>query len=83
MGGGIEAKGLEKVRLTKPPACGNPSGVPKYILATARIGDLEALALDVGNSLEYGVDPICAEDVMYGQRTIPAIMASRGGIRPY
>jgi alpha-galactosidase len=51
----------------------------KYIMNCVRIGGLEAYATDVNIPLKYGVDQcvgdtICAGGIMYGQRTIPAIL---------
>jgi alpha-galactosidase len=51
----------------------------KYIMNCVRIGGLEAYAGDVNIPLKYGVDQcvgdtICAGGIMYGQRTIPAMM---------
>jgi alpha-galactosidase len=51
----------------------------KYIMNCVRIGGLEAYATDVNIPLKYGVDQcvgdtICAGGIMYGQRTIAAMM---------
>ncbi|NJM28747.1 MAG: alpha-galactosidase [Rhizobiales bacterium] len=51
----------------------------KYIMNCVRIGGLEAYAADVNIPLKYGVDQcvgdtICAGGVMYGQRTMTAMM---------
>jgi alpha-galactosidase len=51
----------------------------KYIMNCVRIGGLEAYATDVNIPLKYGVDQcvgdtICAGGIMYGQRTIPALL---------
>jgi alpha-galactosidase len=51
----------------------------RYVMNVARIGGLEAFASDIAVPLKYGVDQcvgdtICAGGIMYGQRTIPAIM---------
>jgi alpha-galactosidase len=51
----------------------------KYVMNCVRIGGLEAFAGDVNIPLKYGVDQcvgdtICAGGIMYGQRTIPAML---------
>jgi alpha-galactosidase len=51
----------------------------KYVMNCVRIGGLEAFADDIRIPLKYGVDQcvgdtICAGGIMYGQRTIPAMM---------
>ncbi len=51
----------------------------KYIMNCVRIGGLEAYAHDVNIPLKYGIDQcvgdtICAGGIMYGQRTIPALL---------
>jgi alpha-galactosidase len=50
-----------------------------YIICCARIGGLAAFATDIEIPLKYGVDQcvgdtICAGGIMYGQRSIPAIL---------
>ena len=50
-----------------------------YVVNCARIGGLEAFALDIEIPLRYGVDQcvgdtICAGGIMYGQRSIPKIL---------
>jgi alpha-galactosidase len=50
-----------------------------YIMNCVRIGGLEAYAGDVNIPLKYGIDQcvgdtICAGGIMYGQRTIPAML---------
>src|SRR3954467_10554636 len=50
-----------------------------YLICTIRQGGLEAFQLDVDIPLKYGVDQcvgdtICAGGIMYGQRTIPALL---------
>src|SRR5262245_46506233 len=50
-----------------------------YVISMIRQGGLEAFALDVDIPLKYGVDQcvgdtICAGGIMYGQRTIPALL---------
>lgn len=50
-----------------------------YILCTIRQGGLEAFQSDIDIPLKYGIDQcvgdtICAGGIMYGQRTIPALL---------
>lgn len=57
-----------------------------YIICTIRQGGLEAFALDIDIPLKYGVDQ-CVGDtlapggIMYGQRTIPALLDICADIR--
>jgi alpha-galactosidase/6-phospho-beta-glucosidase family protein len=51
----------------------------RYVINCARIGGLEAFADDIRIPLQYGVDQcvgdtICAGGILYGQRSIPAIL---------
>jgi alpha-galactosidase len=51
----------------------------RYVMNCVRIGGLEAFADDIRIPLKYGVDQcvgdtICAGGIMYGQRTIPAML---------
>ncbi len=51
----------------------------RYVMNCVRIGGLEAFADDIRIPLKYGIDQcvgdtICAGGIMYGQRTIPALM---------
>lgn len=51
----------------------------RYVICCIRQGGLEAFKDDIGIPLKYGVDQcvgdtICAGGIMYGQRTIPAIL---------
>ncbi len=51
----------------------------KYVINCVRIGGLEAFADDIRIPLKYGVDQcvgdtICAGGILYGQRSIPAIL---------
>jgi alpha-galactosidase len=51
----------------------------KYVMNCVRIGGLEAFADDIRIPLKYGVDQcvgdtICAGGIMYGQRTVPAML---------
>jgi alpha-galactosidase/6-phospho-beta-glucosidase family protein len=50
-----------------------------YVICMIRQGGLEAFQLDIDIPLKYGVDQcvgdtICAGGIMYGQRTIPALL---------
>jgi alpha-galactosidase len=50
-----------------------------YVINTARVGGLEAFALDIDIPLKYGVDQcvgdtLCAGGIMYGQRGIAAML---------
>ena len=50
-----------------------------YVICTIRQGGLAAFALDIDIPLKYGVDQcvgdtLCAGGIMYGQRTIPAVL---------
>lgn len=50
-----------------------------YIICTIRQGGLEAFQTDIDIPLKYGVDQcvgdtLCAGGIMYGQRTIPALL---------
>ncbi len=52
----------------------------RYVINCVRIGGLEAFADDIRIPLRYGVDQcvgdtICAGGIMYGQRSIPAMLA--------
>lgn len=51
----------------------------RYIVNCVRVGGLEAFATDIQIPLKYGIDQcvgdtICAGGIMYGQRTIPALL---------
>ncbi|MCL4834464.1 MAG: alpha-glucosidase/alpha-galactosidase [Caldilineaceae bacterium] len=57
-----------------------------YIISTIRQGGLAAFALDIDIPLKYGIDQcvgdtICAGGLMYGQRTIPALLDICADIR--
>jgi alpha-galactosidase len=57
-----------------------------YVICCVRIGGLEAFAEDIRIPLTYGVDQcvgdtICAGGIMYGQRSIPAILDFCADIR--
>ena len=57
-----------------------------YIICMIRQGGLDAFALDIDIPLKYGVDQcvgdtICAGGIMYGQRTIPALLGICQDIR--
>ena len=75
----IQANGLAQVRLTKTADQLESVRGAKYIFSFARVGGLDAFALDVEIPMKYGVnqcvgDTICAGGIMYGQRTIPVIL---------
>jgi alpha-galactosidase len=75
----IKANGLSKVRLTKTLNQREAIKGSKYIFCCARVGLLEAFAMDVEIPMKYGVnqcvgDTLCAGGIMYGQRTIPVIL---------
>jgi alpha-galactosidase len=75
----IKANGLNKVRLTKTTDRREALAGAKYIFCFARVGGLEAFALDVEIPMKYGVnqcvgDTLCAGGIMYGQRSIPVIL---------
>ena len=51
-----------------------------YVINTARVGGLEGFRADVEIPLKYGVDQcvgdtICAGGLLYGQRTVPMVLA--------
>lgn len=57
-----------------------------YVINCSRIGGLEAFKLDIEIPLQYGIDQcvgdtICAGGIMYGQRSIPQILAFCQDIR--
>ena len=57
-----------------------------YVICMIRQGGLDAFALDIDIPLKYGVDQcvgdtICAGGIMYGQRTIPALLDICGDIK--
>ena len=57
-----------------------------YVICMIRQGGLEAFQLDIDVPLRYGVDQcvgdtICAGGIMYGQRTIPALLGICKDIR--
>jgi len=58
----------------------------RYVINCVRIGGLEAFADDIRIPLQYGVDQcvgdtICAGGILYGQRSIPAILGFCRDIR--
>ncbi len=58
----------------------------RYVINCVRIGGLEAFADDIRIPLKYGVDQcvgdtICAGGIMYGQRSIPQMLAFCDDIR--
>jgi alpha-galactosidase len=75
----IKANNLPKVKLNKTMEQKKAIEGAKYIICVARVGGLEAFAMDVEIPMKYGVnqcvgDTICAGGIMYGQRTIPVIL---------
>jgi alpha-galactosidase len=57
-----------------------------YVVCTIRQGGLDAFQLDIDIPLKYGVDQcvgdtLCAGGIMYGQRTIPELLALCKDIR--
>src|SRR5919112_4246999 len=57
-----------------------------YVICMIRQGGLEAFATDIDIPLKYGVDQcvgdtLCAGGIMYGQRTIPALLSICDDIR--
>ena len=75
----IKENKLAKVKLTKTTDQKKAIEGAKYVICVARVGGLEAFAMDVEIPMKYGVnqcvgDTICAGGIMYGQRTIPVIM---------
>ena len=75
----ITSNKLDKVKLTKTTDQKKAIEGAKYVVCVARVGGLEAFAMDVEIPMKYGInqcvgDTICAGGIMYGQRTIPVIM---------
>jgi alpha-galactosidase len=75
----IKANKLGGVKLTKTTEQKKAAEGAKYVISVARVGGLEAFALDVEIPMKYGVnqcvgDTICAGGIMYGQRSIPVIL---------
>ncbi|MDR2785543.1 MAG: alpha-galactosidase, partial [Treponema sp.] len=75
----IKSNKLDKVKLTRTADQKKAIEGAKYVISVARVGGLEAFAMDVEIPMKYGVnqcvgDTICAGGIMYGQRTIPVIM---------
>ena len=84
----IKANKLTKVKLTKTTDQKKAIEGAKYVICVARVGGLEAFALDVEIPLKYGVDQcvgdtLCAGGIMYGQRTIPVIMGICKDMKAY
>ncbi|MDR2619327.1 MAG: alpha-glucosidase/alpha-galactosidase, partial [Treponema sp.] len=72
----IKANKLGQVRLTRTTDQKKAVEGADYVIIVARVGGLDAFALDVEIPMKYGVnqcvgDTICAGGIMYGQRTIP------------
>jgi alpha-galactosidase len=75
----IKENKMGRVKLTKTTDQKQAIDGAKYIVSVARVGGLDAFALDVEIPMKYGVnqcvgDTICAGGIMYGQRTIPVIL---------
>jgi alpha-galactosidase len=75
----VKANKLGGVILTKTTNQKKAIEGAKYIISVARVGGLDAFALDIEIPMKYGVnqcvgDTICAGGIMYGQRTIPVMM---------
>jgi alpha-galactosidase len=75
----IEANQLPGVRLHKTTDRRKALEGASYVFDLARVGGLEAFALDVEIPLKYGIDQcvgdtLCAGGIMYGQRTIPHVL---------
>ncbi len=57
-----------------------------YVISVIRQGGLRAFQLDIDIPLKYGIDQcvgdtLCAGGIMYGQRTIPALLSICDDIR--
>jgi alpha-galactosidase len=75
----IKANNLGGVKLTRTTDRRESLEGARYIFSFARVGGLDAFALDVEIPMKYGVnqcvgDTICAGGIMYGQRTVPVIL---------
>ncbi len=82
----LEANRRSRVTLTNTLDQRAAVSGASYVLSVARIGGLAAFHHDVEIPLRYGVDQcvgdtICAGGIMYGQRTIPFILALCRDIR--
>jgi len=76
----VKANGLDKVRLSATTNQREAVENARYVLNVARVGGLDAFALDVDIPLKYGVDQcvgdtLCAGGIMYGQRGVPMILS--------
>jgi alpha-galactosidase len=74
----VSVNGLP-ARITASPDRRRALEGARYVINCARIGGLEAFADDIRIPLQYGVDQcvgdtICAGGILYGQRSIPAIL---------
>jgi alpha-galactosidase len=82
----LKANGLNNVVLTKTTNQREAVTGASYIFNVARVGGLEAFEFDIEIPLKYVIDQcvcdtICAGGIMYGQRTIPMILALCKDIR--
>ena len=83
----IEVSGLP-TRITATTERAAALDGARYVICCVRQGGLEAFKDDIGIPLKYGVDQcvgdtICAGGIMYGQRTIPAILEFCRDIKAY
>jgi alpha-galactosidase len=82
----IGANGLRKVKLAATTDRRRALKGARYVFNVARVGGLEAFALDIDVPLRYGVDQcvgdtLCAGGIMYGQRGIPMMLGLCRDIR--
>lgn len=82
----LAANNLTRLKLTQTLDQREAVRGAKYIFCVARVGGLEAFETDIEIPLRYGIDQcvgdtICAGGIMYGQRTIPVILALCKDIR--
>lgn len=74
----VEANGL-RTKVTATTDRRRALEGARYVMNVVRIGGLEAFADDIRIPLKYGIDQcvgdtLCAGGIMYGQRSIPAIL---------
>ena len=82
----LKSNGMDGIALTKTTDQRSAVTGAKYIFNVARVGGLEAFEHDIEIPLKYGVDQcvgdtLCVGGIMYGQRTIPMILALCKDIR--